>query len=412
MAGLKLIKKARKLEKYLDSLLDEDGLVYAEIKADEQRPWRNEDFEGFEIWDHFKDDYAGLMNYEDCIMATGWYISARILKHINAGHGDKSALNDVERSVKGLLAVSREGDKIEKGYLPKPHGGLKHAAKSLNISTDQYTLALFALWRFIKFCPDSPLIPEIESALVNWMDYFIRHDFKYTYYRLVEVSLEDAAHGLGLFLPGLIMANEITGEEKYVKCLKDKIFPILKNKFVDKHSCASHPNTINLASRGLYFSWEKGIFREECKEALKPLWKDAITHISSDGLAYPFTGVSDERRIKPGWLEGPAPLGYRFMLWRSNMKSADSCKIAHTGALYERVFPGNGADEMVRKILDHFEKPRDFLRYIDLDGEQVPHEYSYLKNSISSEFIGAWLEAYYLIESSKQQREEQQRKGY
>lgn len=400
-----LSKKVERFEKYLDSVIDEDGLVYSEIKADELRPWRNEDFKGFEIWDHFKDDYAGFFNYEDCIMATGPYISAKILKHLNADNGDKKALNDAERCVKALLALSREGDKIEKGYLPKPHGGLKYASKSLNISTDQYEHALFAFWRFRKACSNSPLIPEIESALVSWMDYFIRHDFKYTYYELMEVSLENSVHGLGLFLPGLIMANEITGEEKYVNCLKNKILPVLKDKLIDEHSCQSHPHTINLTSLGLYFSWKKGFFKEECKEALKLLWEEDKKHISSDGLAYPLSEVSDKHQIEPHWLdwvdEPTAKLGYRFLLWRSNMKSAGSCNTAHTGALHERVFPGEGAAEFVRKILNHFEKPGDFVRYYDFDGKQVPGEYSYLKNTISTEFVGAWLEAYYLLEVSK-----------
>ena len=83
------------------------------------------------------------------------------------------------------------------------------------------------------------------------------------------------------------------------------------------------------------------------------------------------------------------------------MKSADSCKTAHTGALYERTFPGEGAAEISRRILNHFEKPQDFLN-IDIDGKQIPNEYSYFKNAISSQFIGAWLGAYYLLEVSRE----------
>ena len=68
-----IAQRASQFEKYLDDMHDGDGLIYGDVKADEMRPWRNEDFENYEIWDYFKDDYAGYMVYEDSIMATGRY---------------------------------------------------------------------------------------------------------------------------------------------------------------------------------------------------------------------------------------------------------------------------------------------------------------------------------------------------
>ena len=78
-----LVQRAVRFEKFLDDNgRDTDGIVCSVLKADELRPWRNSDFEkkGYELWDHWAGDFAGAMNYEDAIMATGRYADAKILK--------------------------------------------------------------------------------------------------------------------------------------------------------------------------------------------------------------------------------------------------------------------------------------------------------------------------------------------
>jgi hypothetical protein len=86
--------------------------------------------------------------------------------------------------------------------------------------------------------------------------------------------------------------------------------------------------------------------------------------------------------------------------WRSNRKTAHSTKTAHSAALIQHVRPDVQRGAAIRRILEHFEKPSDFLRWVDFDGKQVPPELGHLTNTVPLQFIGAWLEAYHLTEAS------------
>lgn len=411
-----LAERAEAFEKYLDSVRDEDGLVYSDIKADELRPWRNEDLagKGYDIWVNWQHDPAGCLSYEDCLMGTGRYVFARILKHLISG-GDKAALDDAERGVRAILAVSREGDKIEDGFLPKPFGSIKKASLSKhNMSCDQYEHATFALWSFRKACPDSPLAPDIESALVRWTEYFVRKDFSYLFhgYRWAYTDPTErddgfptsvGRHALGLYFPMCVMCREITGDARYDDLIHNRLLPSLK-RFVRDPTVgfSGHSNSCNLLGYGMYFCWKNGVVVEEAKQVLKMCWQIAEKRLSRyDGLEYDYAhaGASDDHPLEPHYLD--KPLGkdqWKFSAWVSNVKTASSAKTAHTGVLLERIEPNPQRADTIRRILDHYRKPQDFMRWLDADGRQVPPEQAWQANTIPSQFVGAWLQAYYLRE--------------
>ena len=396
-----LAQRAVRFEKFLDDNgRDTDGIVCSVLKADELRPWRNSDFEGkgYELWDHWAGDYAGAMNYEDAIMATGRYADAKILKHLGGG-GDKTVLADAAQAVKALLAISREGDKVEPGYLPKPYGGLRQASKSRNISTDQYEHALFALWHFRQACPASPLVPDIESAVVRWADYFIRHDFEFDYYGLARVVVEQAVHTLGFYLPLMAVAHRITGNPEYGQVLTSRLVPLVREHLIikdDSPAWIAHPNITNLIVMGLLYCWQNDICKAECRQAIGLWTRLGLKWLSRDGLAYCYAEGSDTSPVAPHYIEGAPALNLKFLMWRSNVKGADSCKIAHTLLLAHQVFPGEGWRDQALDILGRFREVTDFRRYHDPNGDQIPAEFAYMRNILSTPHMGAWLQSYFL----------------
>ena len=392
---------AARFERLLDRSRDPDGFVYSVLKADELRPWRNGDFvgKGYDLWDHWSGDFAGATNYEDCIMAAGRYAVAKILRQSAVG-GDAAADRDAEQAVKALLAVSREGDKIESGYLPKPYGGLRRASESRNISTDQYEHALFALWHFRQACPDSPLVPEIESTIARWADYFIRHEFAYDYYGRIRVGIGESVHGLGLFLPLMATARRITGKREYAQILERRLFPLVREHLLikeDSPAWIAHPNVVNLIVMGLVYCWQNDICRKECGRAIGLWTRLGLEWMSKDGLAYCYAEGSDANPVLPHYTGGTNPLNLRFLQWRSNVKGACSCKIAHTLALAHEVLPQAGWRDKAISILGAFDDVTDFRHYHDPGGDQIPAEFAYMREMLSLQCLGAWFQSYHLI---------------
>lgn len=400
---LELGERTRKLEQFLDRIHNDWGLIYSDVKANDLRPWRNEDLAGYDLWEKWHDNPAEHTYYEDAIMATARYVGFKTLKHMT-GQGDSDAHQDAERAVRALLMIASEGEKREPGFFPKPYGGLENASDSTYISCDQYEHALFALWRFRRVFPESSLAPEIAQVIVRWADYFIRHDFRYQYFGYAIAAIEEkpagdlpvsvGVHALGLYLPLMRMAYEISGDARYEETMRNRLFPILFDH-ADRDAFSPGQNICNLLVIGLHFCWKRGCHRDKIVGILEKLWRLDAAMLSADGLGYEETGVTDGHWITPHY-DDPPPLNCRLFGWHSNLKTAHSVKTAHSGALIERVQPDAPRAATIRRILRHFERPSDFLRWIDPDGRQVPAEFAYLCNTVPLQFVGAWLEAYYL----------------
>jgi len=379
--------------------LDDDGIVLSVLKSDELRAWRNEDYRGYEVWDYIADDPAGYENYEDAIMATGWWIVSQVMRYVAEGEPE-DAYRHAERSVRAILAISREGDKYETGYLPKPHGGLANASKSRCISSDQYEHALFGLWHFRSICADAALRAEIEAAIVKWADYFRRHDFCYRYFERMTITPEIAVHGLGLFLPLMVMAEEITGDGGYRDAMDERLIPVLRENLVyGETSSGTGPNPTALIAVGLVHLWNRGILREEAAKDILWFWRDAQKFLSADGLTYVHAGVTDDAPVKPGYVgaEEDDPLNYTLGRYRSNVKSSVSVKLSLVAPMVHAVAPDCGALEVGRRVLDVFQSPEEFLLYIDRDGRQIPQSWAYCRLLLLNCGVCEWLWAHYLM---------------
>ena len=249
-------------ETCMDDARDEHGLLYSNLNAETMKPWTDEQLQeaGAEIWSNWAHDPSGCFTYEDTMMATGRYVSVKVLKHL-ANDGDEAALADAAGGVRAILALSREGDKVEDGFLPKPFGGLEKASQSTGISNDQYEHALLALWRFRQAQPDSPLIEQIDSAIVRWTEYFLRRDWSYLFHGLHWVNLEPLnrtdypevvlVHPLGLYMPMCVMSHEITGDQKYLDQLHNRLAPVFR-RWIENPSerFTGHSNSCELQGIG------------------------------------------------------------------------------------------------------------------------------------------------------------------
>jgi len=413
-----LVEREKILQDFMDTVRDEYGLLYSGVRADELRPWRNDEMEQWCPMAEFyrainPSDPATAWAYEDGLMTTGEYINAKILKHLWSG-GDSRALADAERSIRGVLTVSREGDKVEDGFLPKPHFGPANASKSRQMSNDQVEHPLFGMWSFRKVCPGSPLIPEIDSAIVRWTDFFVRKDFSYKFHPDQWVCTDPAdmgdglpvymgRHTLGLYFPMCIMCRELTGETKYDDLIHNRLLPSLRRFIEDPlRSYSGSSNSSNLMGMGMYFCCRKGVIVEEAKRALEMCCEISERSLSRhDGLEYEYgyAGASDDNPFEPRYLDRQTPpvsAGGKFAIWVSNVKSACSTKTAHTDALLQRIDPKPERAATIRLILEHFKKPQDFTHWIDPDGTQVPSDMpGGYTLQLCPQYIAAWLQAYY-----------------
>lgn len=139
----------------------------------------------------------------------------------------------------------------------------------------------------------------------------------------------------------------------------------------------------------------------EERQALQMCWDIAAKRLRRhDGLEYDYAhaGVSDEHQIEPHYMNRPVQHhNDPFGLWVANAKGACSTCTAHLGALCEKVQANQPRGADIDRILDHFQEPQDFLRLVDADGRQLPPEHKWRANSLVSAFVGAWLQAHYLL---------------
>ncbi len=199
-----------------DHMLDGDGLLLSHLRKDTLKVWTREQVDSPDvetaIMCNKNRNVTDHLAYEDSLMAMGEYASAQMTKFRVTG--DRQAFKVASEMIKAIMAVYREGSKYEAGYLPKPHGGLKKAAYSHEISPDQYIKCVVALWDWRQYAAPEEK-QEIEDAMVEMADYFRNRNYMHNYRDRTIVSKDSRPHCISLYVPILVLAGNLTGEKKY-----------------------------------------------------------------------------------------------------------------------------------------------------------------------------------------------------
>jgi hypothetical protein len=288
------------------SLSDADGLVYACLNVDTMQPWTNAECKNQThsfILPHVTSP-ADYVAYEDSLMATAEYTLSEILRY--EIDGKVETLTSATHCIETLLRVFDEGDKYEKGYLPKPFGGMAKAAYSHEISIDQYIKTIYAL---NKFRPHAKLETKklIESRIIDTADYFLSRDFKHPRRESMIVTVENRPHCLALYVPMLQLAANISANKDYLHSIQserfDEAFAGLKDM---------EPPPFNIASlliEGFRLAQSEGCNDPRLEQIIQSQWKMTCNLFNEDGLSllYADRPLLSSRGIR---LPAYAPLVY------------------------------------------------------------------------------------------------------
>lgn len=293
---------ARRFEQFVeDHLLDGAGLVYSFLRADTLRPWTNRELQeagyDYRIVYRFERGRADeVMAYEDTLMATAEYGLSQ-MERFHAT-GEAGALASAAYEVGALLRVLHEGEHHEKGYLPKPHGGLQRAAYSHEISPDQYSKTIVTLRAWQPLAPPAQK-RTIDEYLVAIADYFINRNFIHQYRDRTLVSAPTHPHALSFYIPILVVAGNITGRAHYREQLK-QFDPVLDN-LAKGGGIHPSPNGCALYTDGLHLAMQEGLDDPRLAVIIQHQWEACQPFLTGDGqiwdAARTFTSARSVRMI-------------------------------------------------------------------------------------------------------------------
>lgn len=364
-----LQEKERAIVEFVESrMTDSHGLVVSHLHANTLRPWTqsqvDSELSGLAFYDVRRGDATGQLAYEDSLMATGEYALSRILKY--AVTSEAMSLSRASVQVGALLRVFEEGSKYERGFLPKPHGGVSRAAFSHEISVDQHIKTLVALraWQPYASVSQAQLI---DGHLVALADYHLVRNFVHPRRESFIVTPENRTHGAALFIPLLWTAFGITGDSQYRKAITrfDGVIDSLVNGPVPTNC-----NIVSLFMDGLDLAMREGYSDPRLLTLLSRLWEARLAESRKLGI----------------WNDDPTDAH----------PSSRAIRIAAFAPIVDRHVKGAGACHLGALMLAQRTDPRE-MRYIDAPASELPITHQYRSKSLCETSITSWLCAYWGI---------------
>lgn len=347
-------------------LMDRHGLLRCHLHVRTLQPWTAEQLQRDQLTLNFYDvrrgDPVGQLTYEDSLMATGEYACSRLLKH--EATGDASALAQAAQPIAALLRVLEEGAKYERGYLPKPHGGMERAAFSHEISVDQYIKALTALRHWQKYC-GTGLRQQIDEHIVAMADYHRVRRYQHPRREVMIVTPENRTHGIALFIPLLVLAHVITGDACYAADLP-RFDPILDQLLAG--DVPTNTNIVSLFMEGFDLALAAGCRDDRLVRLMAKLWAARLADTQRLGL----------------WNDDPG----------DTYPSSRALRIAAFAPIVDRHLPGANAGELGRELLRGMTDPLD-MRYANCEPELLPPDFRFRASSLCETSISSWLVAYW-----------------
>jgi len=267
-------------------MIDDCGLVLSHLNPTTLRPWTSAEIAngGYDLpsfcHPHCADPDAYLA-YEDSLMATGEYAHSQVLRYEVTG--DAQALVTAGHQVSALLRVLFEGEKFEKGFLPKPFGGIRRAAHlSHELSPDQYIKCMAALRAYERYAPQS-LQRTIDDYLVSIADYFVARNFLHPRRESMVVTPENRPHACAHYIPAMVLAHEITGDDAYLGYL-DRFDAVLRALALG----TAQPvfNIGSLWMEGIHMAARAGWQDERIAQIVRVLWETHAARVHDNGWGH------------------------------------------------------------------------------------------------------------------------------
>jgi hypothetical protein len=177
-------EKAERLDQQLEELfVDPDGLIYNMVHFPARRPYRAEDFTPDDrfrpIWEEQGwPTIEAWANYENTPHTVGCYLGYQAFRYQVTGEE-----RCLERAARTFAAVKRNfdiGEKVlERGYWPKPFGGLGQAHRSKDMTPDCNFGLVVGLNAYLDVAPAS-LRDQAGEILKAILDFYVKHDFDHS----------------------------------------------------------------------------------------------------------------------------------------------------------------------------------------------------------------------------------------
>lgn len=338
-------------------MMDGDGLCRSCLHEDTFKPWTKEQLKTLDHrmladWFQNSPDLSACLAYENALMATGEFTLSQIVRHRVTG--EPAAREMAQRCVRAILAVIEQGRHYMPGYLPKPFGGLAKARDSHEMSIDQYTKAIAALheWRPLASADERA---AIDRFFVDAADFFIARKFRHAYRHRTIVTADTHHHALGLFVPLVVLAANVSGKPEYRAHLK--LFDQAIN------DCATDEKLSNFNMTSLLIDGFDIAIREGCDDPRLPqliasLWTRSIKNIDATGESF----------------EGDSP----------RHSTSEGTRVAACAVVVEKLHPSTQATTVAARVLHRYTEPKQMVHY------RIP-------GAIFDVSITSWLLAYWRL---------------
>ncbi|OGV65156.1 MAG: hypothetical protein A3K19_26810 [Lentisphaerae bacterium RIFOXYB12_FULL_65_16] len=370
----KLAPAERQIREFVEThMVDECGLVYSFMNAKTVKPWTDAELKAYNlrpVCHPNVNNPAEYYAYENSLMGTGEYAASQVARFETTGDGE--ALGTAAHQVSAMMQVFYQGELFEKGFLPKPFGGIRKCAYSHELSPDQHIKTLVALRAYQRHAPPSQK-RRIDEYIVALADYHQARGFIHPRRESFVVTPENRPHHICILVPVLMCAYNITGDAKY----KDALSRF--NAIMDDYAAGKFEAHFNLAAlmiEGYHLAICEGLDDERLRIAIRKLWEAHVEFVLDDGLGY-----VDKERTK---------------------KSSESLRLAGLAPLVDQYFPDLNACQLGLFLL---QKNTDPQRMLYINETAKPMDYhGPLAESICELAVASWLLGYWRLRARRAPR--------